>query len=534
MSDNEIFDYIVVGAGPAGAAVARRLADAPDAPQVALVETGPAKAGLFSDMPMGLAALVAIKGRSNYAYETVPQPGLGGRRGYQPRGRGLGGSSLINAMIAIRGQPQDYDGWAAAGCSNWSWNDVLPLFKRIEDHDRGATAWHGAGGPLPISDLRHPSRASQAFVDAAVECQFRRNADFNGADQEGFGLYQVFQRDGRRVNAGRAYLDGAPANLTVLADTLARRIVVRDRRACGLVVGSARHPRELTARREIIVSAGAFGSPQLLMLSGIGPGADLRRLGIDVVHDLGGVGQNLQDHLDYTANSFSAGPGLLGMGLPTAWRALRSLGTWRKAGLGMLTSNVAEAGGFVRSSPDVDRPDLQFHFCIGLVDDHARKRHIKPGFALHVCVLRPKSRGTVSLAGTDPAAAPLIDPRYLFDPEDLDLLVKGARLSHRILQAPALRPYEGKLLYGTGDEDDESLRSLIRDHGDTIYHPVGTCRMGADAGSVVDPTLKVRGIDGLRVADASIMPTLISGNTEAPSAMIGEKAADLILRELVI
>ncbi len=526
----ESFDYIVVGAGPGGVATACRLADSASAPRVALIETGPPKAGFLSDIPLGIAALVRARGRSNYGYDTVPQPGLGGRTGYQPRGRGVGGSSLINAMICIRGQPEDYDGWAAAGCTGWSWADVLPVFRRIESNELGDSAWHGSAGPLPVSHLRHPSPTAAAFIEAAEKLQFPHNDDFNGPTQEGVGFYQVFQRDGRRVNAGRAYLDERPRpNLTILADTLVRRINFDGRRAMSVTIGAGRRQRILAARREIIVSGGAFGSPQLLMLSGVGPAEHLRQRGIPVVHDLPGVGQNLQDHLDYTANVAAKAPGCIGFGPAAMLRTAAALPGWLKTGTGVLSSNVAEAGGFVRSAPDVDRPDLQFHFCIGIVDDHARKISLKLGFALHVCVLRPKSRGTVTLAGTDPAAPLRIDPGYLSDPADVTLLLKGARLVHRILETPPLTAFEGKLLYGTGAEDDEALLALVRQRADTIYHPVGTCRMGVDAMSVVDPRLRVRGLDGLRVADASIMPTLISGNTQAPSAMIGENAADLIL-----
>ncbi|MGN2245108.1 GMC family oxidoreductase [Frateuria sp. GZRR35] len=529
MIDGEGADFVVIGAGPAGCAVAARLADAPGRPTVCLVETGPATPSWLSRVPMGIAALVPFRSRHNYAYQTVPQTQLGGRRGYVPRGRGVGGSSLINAMICTRGQPQDYDGWAALGCTGWSWRDVLPVFRGIEDNQRGADDWHGIGGPLPVSDLRSPSPMSRAFVEAAVQCGYPRNDDFNGPRQEGVGLYQVYQRDGRRVDAGRAYLgDGkSRPNLRVLAGRPVQRILFDGHRASGLLVGD----QQLRARREVVVCAGAIGSPQLLMLSGIGPGAHLRELGIEVLRDAADVGEHLQDHIDYTANLRVRADGLFGMNPATLARVAASAGAYRRRGEGMLTSNAAEAGGFLRSRPDVDRPDLQLHFCIGMVDDHNRRMHLSTGMALHVCVLRPASRGRVRLARADVATAPLIDPNFLSAPEDMELLVEGARIVRRILAAPALAAHGARPLYGTGIEDDEGLRALIRAHADTIYHPVGTCRMGADEDAVVDPQLRVRGVQGLRVADASVMPTLISGNTEAPSAVIGEMAAKFMLAD---
>jgi choline dehydrogenase-like flavoprotein len=529
MDSEESADFIVVGAGPAGCAVAARLADAPDRPTVCLVETGPATPSWLSRVPMGIAALVPLRGRHNYAYRTVPQAQLDGRRGYVPRGRGVGGSSLINAMICTRGQPEDYDGWAALGCTGWGWRDVLPVFRRIEDNQRGADAWHGVGGPLPVSDLRSPSPLSRAFVEAAVQCGYPRNGDFNGARQEGVGLYQVYQRDGRRVDAGSAYLgDGKRRpNLRVLAGRPVRRILFEGRRANGVLVEG----RRLAARREVILCAGAIGSPQLLMLSGIGPAAHLGELGIPVLQDAPDVGEHLQDHIDYTANVRVRASGLFGTNPATLARMVASAGAYRRRGEGMLTSNAAEAGGFIRSGPDVERPDLQLHFCIGMVDDHNRRMHLATGMALHVCVLRPASRGRVRLGGADITAPPLIDPNFLAAAQDMDLLLEGARIVRRILAAPALAGFGGRPLHGTGAEDDEGLRALIRAHADTIYHPVGTCRMGAGANAVVDPRLRVRGVQGLRVADASIMPTLVSGNTEAPSAMIGEMAAAFVLAD---
>jgi choline dehydrogenase-like flavoprotein len=528
-------DFVVVGAGPAGCAVAARLAQSSSATSVALIEAGPARSSFLSDVPLGIAALVPRRSRRNYAYETTPQPGLGGRRGYQPRGRGLGGSSLINAMIYTRGQPQDYDGWASLGCKGWSWADVLPYFKRSEDNARGADEWHGVGGPLRVSDLSYANPAVEAFVTAAVQAGLKRNTDFNGETQEGVGPYQVFQRNGRRYNAARAYLYSSPAsNLKAFADCQARRILFEGRRAVGVAYGAAGSERQLYARREVIVCGGTFGSPQLLMVSGIGPALRLKSVGIDLVHEAAEVGLNLQDHCDYIANLHARGPGLFGIATPMLTQAVPALADYVRHGRGLLTSNAAEAGGFIKSRPDLDRPDLQLHFCIGIVDDHNRKIHFTTGMSLHVCALRPKSRGEVRLAGADIALAPIIDPNFLSDPEDIETLVRGAEIVQTILAQPALGPYAGRHIYGTGRDDPARLRDLIRQRADTIYHPVGTCRMGADERSVVDPQLRVRGVEGLRVADASIMPLLVSGNTQAPSAMIGEKAADLILGRRVI
>jgi len=524
------YDFIVIGAGPAGCAVAHRLAQSSTGTTVALVEAGPAKASMLSDIPLGIAALVPLRSRRNYAYETTPQAGFGGRKGYQPRGRGLGGSSLINAMVYTRGQPQDYDEWAALGCKGWGWADVLPYFKRSEDNARGADAWHGVGGPLHVSDLSYRNPAVEAFVEAAVEAGFPRNADFNGGAQEGVGAYQVFQKNGRRYNAARAYLQSASApNLTILSEAQARRILFEGRQAVGVIVGRAGVEQRLDARREIVVCGGAFGSPQLLMVSGIGPAQHLKGFGIDIVVDAPEVGTNLHDHCNYVANLRAKGPRLFGLTIPALLGNVVDLYEFLRYSRGLLTSNASEAGGFIRSRPDLDRPDLQLHFCVGIDVDHNRKLHFATGMALHVCGLRPKSRGSVRLASPDIAEAPLIDPNFLSDPEDLETLVRGVEIVQTILAKPPLAPYCGRYIYGTGRDDPAALRTLIRRHADTIYHPVGTCRMGANERSVVDPALRVRGVEGLRVADASIMPRLVSGNTQAPSAMIGEMAADMIL-----
>jgi choline dehydrogenase-like flavoprotein len=541
------FDFVVVGAGSSGCALAGRLADSGD-DSVALIEAGGHDHHALVWTPAAGALLLPRAGKRNYGYLTVPQPGLDGRRGYQPRGRGLGGSSSLNAMIYTRGTPADYDGWASAGCDGWSWDDVLPVFRRSECNERVAgqddDPLHGGSGPLHVSDLRSPNPFARHFIEAAVQAGLAPNEDFNGEVQEGVGWYQVTQRHGERWNAARAYLHGGDAtdaghagarpNLEVLTGMQVLRVLFERRRATGVLVWRAGRQEVIHARREVIVSAGTIGSPQLLMASGVGPAPHLREHGIALVHDLPGVGANLQDHLDIALHKRLPAPELFGLSLGGALRLLREIVRFRRHRTGMLTSNFAEAGGFVKSRPDLDEPDLQLHFVVGMADDHLRTLHPGHGYSCHVCVLRPRSRGMVRLASADPRRAPRIDPGYLSDPGDLDDMVAGVRLVRRIFAQPALARFGGEELTpghlrDGGDPDaDAAIRALIRKRADTIYHPVGTCRMGVDAGAVVDPQLRVRGLQSLRVVDASIMPTLIGGNTHAVAIMIGERAHDLI------
>ncbi|WP_321854325.1 GMC family oxidoreductase [Paraburkholderia tropica] len=525
------YDYVIVGGGSGGASLAGRLAErCPDA-SIALIEAGPhTERNLFVNMPMGVAALVPFRNKNNYAYQTVPQPGLNGRRGYQPRGRGFGGSSAINAMIYTRGHPLDYDEWARLGCTGWAWDDVLPYFLRAEDNARGANAWHGAGGPLGVSDLRERNAVAERFVQAALEAGFPANDDFNGAHQEGVGFYQVTQRGGERCTVARAYLYGKPRpNLHLIADATVLRVSFDGVRATGVDVVRAGRSERIEARAEVILAAGAFNTPQLLMCSGIGPAAHLREHGIAVQHDAPDVGRNLIDHIDFTYNKRVHSSETVGYSLRGAARMVPGLVRYLRGRRGMFTTNVAEAGGFLKSRPELERPDLQLHFCTALVDDHSRRLHWGHGYSLHVCVLRPASRGTVTLASADAREAPVIDPRFLSDARDLDLLVEGTRIARRILDAPALLRMSGREIYTQAGQSDAELRATIATHADTIYHPVATCRMGSDAQSVVDPQLRVRGATHLRIADASVMPTLIGGNTNAPTVMIGERAADLIV-----
>ncbi|WP_321787632.1 GMC family oxidoreductase [Paraburkholderia sp. J94] len=525
------YDYVIVGGGSGGASLAGRLAERCPEASIALIEAGPhTERNLFVNMPMGVAALVPFRTKNNYAYQTVPQPGLNGRRGYQPRGRGFGGSSAINAMIYTRGHPLDYDEWARLGCTGWAWDDVLPYFLRAEDNSRGANAWHGAGGPLGVSDLRDRNAVAERFVQAAREAGFPANDDFNGADQEGVGFYQVTQRGGERCTVARAYLYSQPRpNLHLIADATVLRVSFDGARATGVEIARAGRSERIEARAEVILAAGAFNTPQLLMCSGIGPAAHLREHGIAVRHDAPDVGRNLIDHIDFTYNKRVHSSETVGYSLRGAAQMVPGLVRYLRGRRGMFTTNVAEAGGFLKSRPELDRPDLQLHFCTALVDDHSRRLHWGHGYSLHVCVLRPASRGTVTLASADAREAPVIDPRFLSDARDLDLLVDGARIARRILDAPALLRLGGRELYTLAGQSDAELRATIAAHADTIYHPVATCRMGGDAQSVVDPQLRVRGATHLRIADASVMPTLIGGNTNAPTVMIGERAADLIV-----
>jgi len=524
------FDYLIIGGGSAGCVLAARLSEDP-AVSVGLLEAGPVDKSVLIHCPAGLAVL-AKNGAANWAFETVPQPGLNGRRGYQPRGKVLGGSSSVNAMIYIRGQREDYDAWAAQGNAGWGWDDVLPYFKRAEHNERGADAWHGTGGPLNVMDLRSPNRFGPIFVHAANEAGYASNPDFNGERQEGVGVYQVTHKNGERFSAAKGYLTpnlGRP-NLAVVTDAQATRILIEDGRASGVETRVGNRMRTFRARREVLLTAGALQSPQLLMLSGIGPGPHLRERGIAVRRELPGVGRNLHDHID-VVQVFDAPrlKDLFGLSFTGVVNVIKGIFEWRRQRSGMLTTNFGEAGGFVRSRPEEERPDLQFHFVIGKLVDHGRKTVFGHGYSCHVCLLRPKSRGSVTLASSDPLAAPAIDPNFLAERDDVERLVRGFRIMRRILAQPALANHGAReLAASAGAQNDAEIEAFIRSHADTIYHPVGTCRMGSGPLDVVDAELRVHGVQGLRVVDASIMPQVVSGNTNAPTIMIAEKAADLI------
>jgi choline dehydrogenase-like flavoprotein len=518
------FDTVIVGAGSAGCVLANRLSADP-ARRVCLVEAGPEDRSLLVHIPAGMLGTIPRRG-VNWAYETEPQAGLDGRRGYQPRGRVLGGSSAINAMIYMRGHKSDYDDWARLGNAGWSYADVLPVFRRSQDQARGADEFHGVGGELAVADLASPAAASRAFVEAAVAAGLPRNDDFNGAEQDGAGLYQVTQRRGRRCSAAVAFLNPVRSrpNLAVLTRRRAVRIRLEDGRATGVEVAGPGGQGDIAAR-EVIVSAGTFGSPQLLLLSGIGPREEILRHGIALRHELPGVGRNLVDHVDLALVYHSPDRRLMGITLGTALRAIPGYFEWRRRGTGILTTNFAEAGAFLRTRDGLARPDIQLHFVTGIVDDHARRLHYGYGMTCHVAVLRPSSRGRVGLRSADPLDAPRIDPNYLADDADLASLLAGVKRAREIMTGAALAPHRGAEMFAEPGDSDEALVARIRRRADTIYHPVGTCRMGRDEGAVVDSELRVRGIQGLSVVDASIMPTIIGGNTNAPTIMIAEKAA---------
>ena len=523
-----MYDYVIVGAGSAGCVLANRLSADPSV-RVLLLEAGPRDRHPFIHRPAGIAKLVNVR-RLNWDYTTEPEPALLGRRLWWPRGRVLGGSSSINAMCYVRGHPRDYDDWAADGATGWSWRDVLPAFRRAECNARGADALHGGEGPLHVADLRHVNPLSRMFVEAGVQAGFGRNDDFNGPAQDGFGLYQVTQKDGARCSSAVAYLRPAlgRANLHVRTGALTTRVLVEHGRAAGVEFATGRRLHRVRAAREVLLCGGAVNSPQLLMLSGIGPADALRRHGLDVHHDLPGVGANLQDHLDIC--TLHASRERLTYDRASDLRIAFDYYARGRTGAG--TSNIAEAGAFVRSPLALDdRPDIQLHFVPAQLDDHGRHRLPGDGYTVHACALRPRSRGRIELASGDPRHKPRIRPGYLSDPDgfDLRMMVECARLSRELLMQPAFDRVRGDpVVPPRNDLDDVALAAFVRAKAESIYHPVGTCRMGEDAGSVVDPRLRVHGIDGLRVVDASVMPRLIGGNTNAPTIMIAERAAELL------
>jgi len=527
------FDYVIIGAGSAGSVLADRLS-ADLVTKVCVLEAGKPDDSVMIDTPMGIIGLLSSK-TYNWYFHTEPQANLHGRRLYWPRGKTLGGSSSINAMIYMRGAPGDYDEWEELGAPGWGWKSVLPIFKQLERNERGADEFHGDAGELNVADIARPNPLAAVFVEAAVQAGLPLNGDFNGAAQEGAGPFQVTQKHGRRFSAARAFLDSCRkrANLSVVTGAHVARILVENRRATGVEVRIGGGMQRMMARREVICAGGTVNSPQLLMLSGIGPRGELARHGIELVHELPGVGRNLQDHLDACVIARDKTKRAVGVGAATPVAIAKGLIEYRKAGTGLLASNAAECGAFARLTPDSARPEVQYHFLATMLRDHGRKLTLGYGMTLHCCQLRPKSRGWIGLKSADPFAAPLIEPNYLSHDDDVAELLAAYKLGRKIMNAPAMRAVTGgeEIDPGPNANSDAQLIEFIRNTAETIYHPVGTCKMGQDEMAVVDDRLRVRGVAGLRVADASIMPRLIGGNTNAPSMVIGEKAARMILAD---
>ena len=520
------YDYIIIGAGSAGSTIANRLAE-DYALRILIIEAGPPDSSFMLKMPAGFASL-GENSPYNWRYETTPQKHCNDRRMYWPRGKTLGGSSSINAMLYVRGHASDYDHWRQLGNEGWSYDDVLPYFKKAENNERWSDDFHGKDGPLNVAEQVDPNKLNEAFLHAAGQAGYQRIDDFNGANQEGVGYYQVTQKERQRWSAASAYLRPAVErnrnNVHVISNALVERIILDRDRAMG-VRYKQKDGRDEVARcsREIILAGGAVNSPQLLMLSGIGPADHLKSVGIRALHDLPGVGGNLQDHLDASLLQFCKTRDTY----DTANKLVSLYQYWKdKKGPG--TSPIAESGGFLSTRAGLSAPDIQLHFLPVLVVDHGRTKMKKNGYSLHVCTLRPESRGTIRLQSSDPGVHPLIDANYLAERRDLDTLIEGVKIGREIFAGTAFDPYRAdEFQPGAAMKTDAEIEQWIRSHCETIYHPVGTCKMGPvnDPMAVVDHRCRVHGLVGLRVVDASVMPTLVGGNTNAPTIMIAERVA---------
>ncbi len=526
------FDYVVVGAGTAGCVLADRLS-ADGRHTVLLLEAGPKDNYIWIHVPIGYGKTM-FHPAYNWGFYTEPEPTMNGRRIYWPRGKGLGGCSSINGLIYIRGHPADYDAWAAAGNDGWSWHDVLPYFKRLESNSRGASEWHGADGPLACSDIPGTHELIEAVIAGAAELGIARNDDFNGAQQEGIGYYQLNTRKGWRSSTATGYLKRAArrANLRVETDAQATRVAFDGARASGVDFVQGGETRHARARCEVLLAAGALQTPQLLMLSGVGPGAHVRDFGVPVRVDAPGVGENLQDHLQLRVIYECTKKITTNDDLNSLWRSAKIGMQWVLLRTGPLAIGINQGGLFARALPESRTPDVQFHFATLSADMAGAKVHPFSGFTFSVCQLRPTSRGRVRLKSADPLAAPAMHANYLATQDDRRCALAGVRLARRIASTNAMRAYvRAEYRPGPGVTDDDGLLAFCREWGATIFHPVGTCKMGDDPMAVVDARLRVRGVTGLRVVDASIMPTICSGNTAAPVVMIAEKASDMILAD---
>jgi choline dehydrogenase len=526
------FDYIVVGAGSAGCVLANRLT-ASGRHRVLLLEAGGEDRNIWIHVPIGYAKLFA-DAKHNWLYSSEPEPELGGRSIIQPRGKVMGGSSSINGLLYIRGQAEDFDHWRQLGNAGWSFGDVLPYFRRAEDQQRGADELHGAGGPLSVSDVSEGHPLCDAFIDACEEAGLPRTDDFNGASQEGAGYFQLTTRKGRRWSTARGYLKPARKrhNLSVVSNAIATRVLFERRRATGVEYRKDGATHVARASGEVILSGGAFNSPQLLQLSGVGPANLLGQHGIDVIADMAGVGADLQDHyqarFNYRCTERNTINDMMGSLTGRVAAGLR-YALLRK---GFLTVGAGYAGGFFKTDPSLPTPDVQFHFILFSADAVGQKLHPWPGFLASICQLRPESRGTLRIKSADPLQAPAIQPRYMTAQHDRDVMVAGMKLLRRVMRQPAIARYIAEeLMPGPTVESDADYLEYARQKGTTVFHPTSTCRMGSDVRAVVDERLRVHGFRGLRVADASIMPTVVSGNTNAACVMIGEKASDMILQD---
>ncbi len=528
------YDYVIIGAGSAGCVLANRLTEDPQT-KVLLLEAGGKDNSILVKMPAGVGSLIGKAGTYNWGFWTEAEPNLENRKLWWPRGKGWGGSSSINGMIYIRGHARDYDQWRQMGLQGWSYRDVLPYFKRSEALEGGGDAWHGGEGPLKVSKASTPNPIYSATIEAGRQAGFQVTSDFNGFQQEGWGPYQLTIHDGQRWSAARGYLHPALArpNLTCITGARTSRILIEDGRATGVEYIDAKSGQKkvVQAAREVLLSAGAVQSPQILLLSGIGDPEELDRFGIPVVKALKGVGANLQDHLD-VCMSWECPQPITAHSLRKGLVKTLTIGmNYAFFGKGLGRQQFLESGAFLKSRPDLDRPDLQVHTVAAIMQDHGKVAVPKDGFTFHICQLRPESRGRVGLRSANPLDDPAITANYLATEEDRRALREGVRMMRKVAAQAALDPYRTEELFpGKAVETDEQIDAWIRQHAETIYHPVGTCKMGADGDemAVVGADLKVRGIEGLRVVDASVMPTLVGGNTNAPTIMIAEKISDVI------